>query len=38
MVDFYRSKNATRMVAFLTGCHPDADQLMSPGLRQMLNG
>jgi len=38
MVDFYRSKIATRMVAFLTDCHPDADQLMSPVLRKVLNG
>jgi Fic family protein len=38
MVDFYRSRNATRMVAFLTDCHPDAEQLMSPTLRQMLDG
>jgi hypothetical protein len=37
MVDFYRSKTATRMIAFLTDCHPDADQLMSPTLRRMLD-
>jgi Fic family protein len=38
MVDFYRSRNATRMVAFLTDCHPDADQFMSPALRRVLDG
>lgn len=38
MVDFYRSRTATRMVAFLTDCHPDSDQVMSPALRQALNG
>jgi Fic family protein len=38
MVDFYRTKTATRMVAFLTDCHPDADQLMSSILRQVLGG
>lgn len=36
MVDFYRYKDASAMVAFLTDCHPDADQLMTPSLRQLL--
>jgi hypothetical protein len=38
MVDFYRLRSGTRMVAFLTDCHPDADQLMTPALRQVLAG
>ena len=38
MVEFYRSRTATRMVAFLTDCHPDADQLMSPAFRRVLDG
>lgn len=38
MVDFYRFKEATRMFAFLTDCHPDAGQLMSPALRDVLAG
>lgn len=38
MVDFYRSKIATRIVAFLTDCHPDAELLMSPTLRHVLDG
>lgn len=38
MVDFYRFRNGTRMIAFLTACHPDADQLMSPSLRQLIDG
>jgi Fic family protein len=37
MVDFYRLRNATPMVAFLTDCHPDADQLMTPALRHALS-
>lgn len=37
MVGFYRSKTATRMIAFLTDCHPDADQLMSATLRRVLD-
>jgi Fic family protein len=37
MVDFYRLKEATRMMVFLTDCHPDADQLMTPRLRQVLD-
>lgn len=38
MVDFYRFRDATAMVAFLTDCHPDADQLMSASLRAVLTG
>lgn len=38
MVDFYRFSDATRMVAFLTDCHPDAGQLMSTALRRALGG
>jgi hypothetical protein len=38
MVDFYRLRSGTRMVAFLTDCHPDADQLMSADLRAVLAG
>lgn len=38
MVDFYRFTDATRMVAFLTDCHPDAEQLMSPALQRHLVG
>jgi hypothetical protein len=38
MVDFYRGRDATGMVAFLTDCHPDAEQLMSPALRAVLDG
>jgi Fic family protein len=37
MVDFYRLRTATGMVAFLTDCHPDADQLVSPALRAVLD-
>jgi len=36
MVESYRFTNATRMFAFLTDCHPDADELMSPALRSVL--
>ncbi|MGF1645965.1 MAG: cell filamentation protein Fic [Kineosporiaceae bacterium] len=36
MVDFYRFREATRMVAFLTDCHPDADEIMTPGMRAPL--
>lgn len=38
MVDFYRLRQATRMVAFLTDCHPDAEQLVSPAVRAVLDG
>lgn len=38
MVDFYRLRSGTRMLAFLTDCHPDADELMSPALRRLLEG
>jgi Fic family protein len=38
MVEFYRFRDGTRMFAFLTDCHPDADQLMSPALRAQLGG
>jgi hypothetical protein len=27
MVDFYRTKDATNMMAFLVNCHPDAAQI-----------
>lgn len=27
MVDFYRFKDATRMIAFLTDCHPEAERI-----------
>jgi hypothetical protein len=37
MVDFYRFKDATGMVAFLTDCHPDSDQVMSATLRRVLD-
>lgn len=37
MVEFYRFRNATRMFAFITDCHPDADQLMSPAFRNVLD-
>lgn len=37
MVDFYRLSDATEMFAFLTDCHPEADQLMSPSLRDILD-
>lgn len=36
MVDFYRSREATRMVAFLTDCHPDAEEIVTPGMRALL--
>lgn len=38
MVDFYRLKVATPMIAFLTACHPDADELMTPALEATLPG
>lgn len=38
MVDFYRFRNGTRMLAFLTHCHPDAELLMSARLRHVLDG
>jgi hypothetical protein len=37
MVEFYRFRDATRMIAFLTDCHPDADELMTPPLRSLLD-
>jgi Fic family protein len=37
MVEFYRFKTATRMFAFLTDCHPDADELISAALRSVLD-
>jgi Fic family protein len=37
MVEFYRFKDASRMFAFLTDCHPDADQLMTESLRSLLD-
>ncbi|MGF1663230.1 MAG: cell filamentation protein Fic [Kineosporiaceae bacterium] len=36
MVDFYRFREATRMVAFLTDCHPDAEEIVTPGMRALL--
>jgi len=30
MVRFYLSKNATEMMAFLVGCHPDAEEILRP--------
>jgi Fic family protein len=30
MVRFYLSKNATEMMAFLAGCHPDAEAILPP--------
>lgn len=36
MVDFYRLRDAAPMLAFLTDCHPDPDQPMSPPLRALL--
>jgi Fic family protein len=36
MVDFFRFRDGTRMVAFLTDCHPDADEIMTPGMRALL--
>lgn len=38
MVDFYRYKDGTRMIAFLTDCHPDATDLMTSALRAALDG
>ena len=38
MVDFYRFRDASRMLAFLTDCHPDAAGLMTPSLRPVLAG
>lgn len=38
MVEFYRFRDATRMIAFLTDCHPDADELMTAVLRSLLAG
>jgi Fic family protein len=37
MVEFYRFRDASRMFSFLTDCHPDADELMTPSLRSVLN-
>jgi Fic family protein len=37
MVGFYRFRDASRMIAFLTDCHPDAGQLMTPSLRSLLD-
>lgn len=37
MVAFYRLKVATPMIAFLTACHPDADELMTPALKAVLD-
>jgi len=37
MVDFYRGKDATAMFAFLTSCHPDADQIVSTAHRKSSN-
>jgi Fic family protein len=36
MVGFYRFRDATPMFAFLTDCHPDADQIMTRSLRALL--
>jgi hypothetical protein len=36
MVDFFRFRDGTRMVAFLTDCHPDADEIVTPGMRALL--
>jgi hypothetical protein len=36
MVDFYRHKDATKMVAFLTDCHPDAGEIITGSLRAAL--
>jgi hypothetical protein len=36
MVEFFRFRDGTRMVAFLTDCHPDADEIMTPGMRALL--
>jgi hypothetical protein len=36
MVEFYRFRDASRMIAFLTDCHPDAEALMTPALRSLL--
>ena len=30
MVRFYLSKDATEMMAFLAGCHPDAEAILPP--------
>jgi hypothetical protein len=30
MVRFHLSKDATEMMGFLTGCHPDAEVILSP--------
>jgi Fic family protein len=38
MVDFYRHKDGTRMIAFLTDCHPDAAAVMTSALRAALDG
>ncbi len=37
MVEFYRFRDASRMIAFLTDCHPDAEALMTPPLRSLLD-
>ncbi|WP_129664778.1 cell filamentation protein Fic [Phytoactinopolyspora endophytica] len=36
MVDFYRHKDASVMIAFLTDCHPDADELVTTEMRRFL--
>lgn len=38
MVEFYRFRDASRMFAFFTDCHPDAGELMTPSLRSLLDG
>ena len=38
MVDFYRTKVGTGMLAFLTDCHPDSSLILSPMMRATLAG
>lgn len=36
MVDFYRTKIGTGMLAFLTDCHPDSPDILTPAMRAAL--
>lgn len=36
MVDFYRTKVASGMLAFLTDCHPDSAEILSPAMQAAL--
>jgi len=37
MVEFFRFREGTRMVAFLSDCHPDAAEITTPAVRALLH-